>query len=316
MDLLDRFFGRVTPTPGGPPAANPRIERPVNLMVLFDGPLDLDPDALTLALRGYDPALKDATAELHAVPRDEPQGHPENDSPPAVLGLAGWGRHVVKLIGFNAPIPREVVDTCVRPAHYVQEMKQAAYEHAAHVLLYYAGYEPDPVEQYAALATVAAVLGRFGAVIVANEVGHTSVPAAALLPHGDDPEGMGMSEAVRTLPLPFLYVGFVKLEVEGDDGVWMRTYGGHVLGLPDLAFRASGHDRGQTVFEIFGNMLSYVRESGRSFAPGHTLQVGPTTYFRLRPAAEGEWFLDSEGELFVCEVIPAAEANSSGEPAA
>jgi hypothetical protein len=315
MDLLDRFFGRGTPTPGGPPVANPRVERPVNLMALFDAPLDLDADALTLALRGYDPRLTDATAEVHVVDRTAPpEGHPENDSPPALLGLAAWGRHVVKLIGFNAPMPPEVVEACVRPAHYVPELKQAASEHAAHVLLYYAGYEPDPVEQYAALATVVAALARFGAVVVANEVGRTSVPAAALLPHDDDPDGMGMYDAVRTLPLPFLYVGFVKLEVEGQDGVWMRTYGSHVLGLPDLAFRAAGHDRGQTVFEIFGNMLGYLRESGRSFAPGHTLQVGPTTYFRLRPPAEAEWFLESEGELFVCEVIPAEEANGPSEP--
>src|SRR3954468_19769096 len=100
MDFMDRFFGRDTPTPGGPPVANPRIERPVNLMALFDAPLDLDTDALTLALRGYDPALAAASAELLVVPRTEPpEGHPENDSPPAVLGLAGWGRHVVKLIG-------------------------------------------------------------------------------------------------------------------------------------------------------------------------------------------------------------------------
>jgi hypothetical protein len=311
MDLLDRFFGRGTPRPGGDPVANPALENPLALQALFDAPLDLDADAVALALRSYHPDLAAATAELMVVPREgAPEGHPENDSPPALLGLIGWGNHVVKLIGFNAPMPAEVVERCVRAAHYDQETKEVAYRNAAHVLLYYAGYDPDPLEQYVALAAVAGVLARFGSVVTLNEHARTSVPSAALLPHPEDADDM--LTALRTLPIPFLFGGFVKLEVEGEPGVWMRTYGNGLLGLPDLAIRAEGHHEGQTVFFLFSNMLGYLLESGKSFAPGHTMQVGPDTYLRLRDRSEAEWFLEADGEMLVAERITEDEINKPG----
>ena len=307
MDFLHRFSGFGTPAPGGELVANPRVENPLGLQLLFDAPLDLDADALALALRAFHPDLAAAAAELHVVPRTEPPGgHPENDSPPAVLGLAGWGRHIVKLIGFNAPMPSDAVEACVRPAHFAEDLKQLAYGHVAHVLLYYAGYEQDPLEQYVALGAVAAALARFGAVTTLNEHGRTAIPAAALLPQDDEPDAL---DVLRQLPIPLIYGGFVKLEVEGKPGVWMRTCGAGRLGLPDLALRAAGHHEGQRTFFLFSRLLDYLRESGRSFAPGHTMQVGDDLYLRLREPAEAEWYLETEGEMLVCEPISADEAN-------
>jgi hypothetical protein len=308
MDFLHRFSGYGTPAPGGDPVANPRVENPVGLQLLFDAPLDLDADALALVLRAFHPDLAEAKAELHVVPRTAPpEGHPENDSPPAVLGLFAWGRHVVKLIGFNAAMPADAVEACVRPAHFAEELKQLAYGHVAHALLYYAGYEPDPLEQYVALGAVAAALARFGAVTTLNEHARTAIPAAALLPQDDEPDALDM---LRQLPIPLIYGGFVKLEVEGESGVWMRTCGNGRLGLPDLAIRAEGHHQGQDTFFLFSRLLDYLRESGRSFAPGHTMQVGDDTYLRLREPAESEWYLETEGEMLVCERIAADEANA------
>src|SRR5262245_39632418 len=121
MDLLDRFFGRGTPTPDGPPVANPAIERPLSLGLLFDAPLELEPAAFPPSLRDYHREMAAGTTELHHVPRQQPpEGHPENDSPPGLIGLLAWRQHVVKLVGFNAPMPAAVVEGCVRPAHFDQ----------------------------------------------------------------------------------------------------------------------------------------------------------------------------------------------------
>ncbi len=295
--FFDRFFGRGVPTPGGVPVANPALERPLGLQLLFDAPLDLDADGLTLALRNFHPELAAATAELADV-ADTPPGTAE--APPAVMGLAGWGRHVVKLIGFDAPMPREPVEACVRPAHIAAELKEQAYAHAAHVLLYYAGYEPDPWEQYVALASVGAALARFGAGLVMNEPARAAIPAAALLPHDDDP-GDAL-ESLRNLPVPLLYGGFVKVEVEGTPGVWMRTFGNPLLNLPDLAHLAPGHEAGSAVFEIFDHVLAYLRDSGKELIPGDTLAVGEGVVFRLRERTPDEWFLESDGDMLVAEV--------------
>src|SRR4051812_27671309 len=57
MELMDRFFGRGTPQFGEPPVANPWLENAPTFTLLFPAVPDLDPDALTLALRDYHPEL-------------------------------------------------------------------------------------------------------------------------------------------------------------------------------------------------------------------------------------------------------------------
>lgn len=63
------------------------------------------------------------------------------------------------------------------PAHYPAEVKEQVRGHVSHVLLYYAGFETDPLEQYVALAAVAGALAGLQAVAVLNEDAHTSLPA-------------------------------------------------------------------------------------------------------------------------------------------
>jgi hypothetical protein len=306
MDLKDRFFGKGTPEPGGLPVANLSLADPPSFQLLYPGPLDIDPDALTRALRDYHPDLAQATAEIIRVPA--PPALPEGTGgPPGIMGLVGWGRHVVKVVGFDSPMPESVLDRTVQIAHYDPQLKEAAYRHASHVLLYYAGYESDVLEQHVALAATAAALARFDALVTMNEAAHTSVPAPALLPHEED--GGDTLQAMRSLPLPFLYAGFVKIEADGEPGIWMRTYGCHVFALPDFAIHAEGHDRGTATFNLFSNMLAYLRESGETFVAGDTLQAGEGRFLRLRERAAHEWFLESEGRMLVAEPVAADEVN-------
>lgn len=304
MDLEDRFFGKGVPKLGGPVVANPRLNEPPSFQLLFPASLDLDTDALTLALRDYHPELANATAELLKL---SPQPIPGSPGTPAVMGLVGWGRHAIKLVGFNSPLAAKAVQECVQPAHYQPELKAEANRHVAHVTLHYAGYEQDPLEQHVALAATAAALTRFGAIIIVNETARTSVPAVALLPHEED-EGDTL-RAMRNLPLPIIYAGFVMIEIEEESGVWMRTYGCHAFRLPDLAVLAEGHHQGSSILELFSNMLAYLRTSGQSFAPGDTMGIGEGQFFRFRARTVDEWFLESAGEMLVVEQINPAEVN-------
>jgi hypothetical protein len=304
-DLRDRFFGKGTAGPGAPPVANLSWPDPPSFQLLFPGPLELDAEAVTKALRDYSPELKEATAELVRVPAPPPVPG-GTAGPPGLIGLVAWGKHVVKVVGFDAPMPASVLDRTVRISHYDPELKEAAYRHAAHVLLFYAGYESDVLEQHVALAATAAALAHLGANVVINEVAHTSVPAPALLPHEED--GGDTLRSMRGLPLPFLYAGFVKVEIDGEPGLWMRTYGCHAFGLPDLAVWAEGHDHGTATFNLFANMLAYLRESGQTFLPGDTLQAGEGRSLRLREPKPHEWFLESEGRLLVAEPVNPDEA--------
>jgi hypothetical protein len=302
MGLFDRFFGRKESGPAdrGKPVANPALENPLSLQLLFAGPLALDGPAITRSLRAYHREMAGAVCDFE--PATAAQGTP--------LGLLGWDRHVVRLVGFNLPMPPAVVERCVQPAHYRQDLKEEARGHKAHALLYYAGYEESAHEQYVALAAAAGALAEHGAVMVLNEAAHISFPARALARSGASSDDVIM-ELLHGLLL-HLYCGFVKCQVQDVPGVWMRTYGGHLLGLPDLAFHAAGHEQGQETFNIFQSVLGYVLNSGAALGAGHTMQVGQDVFMRLRAPTEEEGFLDSEGELFVAEMIRADQINQPG----
>ncbi|VTT97295.1 Membrane protein OS=Salmonella enterica subsp. enterica serovar Thompson str. RM6836 GN=IA1_04270 PE=4 SV=1 [Gemmataceae bacterium] len=292
MDFKDRFFGRATPAPGGPPVANPRLTDPPGLILLLSEVPAIDTAHLAAVLRDYHAEFAGVSVEF------APEG-------PNAIGLIGWGRHAVKVVVFHSPAPQEVVQTCVVPAHYDPATKDEAFRAAAHALLFYAGYDPDPHEQFVALAAAAAGLTHFGGVVVMNERAQTSIPALALLPHAED-NGDPL-RTLRTFPLPLLYAGFVKMEVEGDPGVWMRTCGCGALRLPDLAIRADAHTQGTATFNLFANLLAHLREAKTTFIPGDTLNVGEGMYLRVRERAPDEWFLESDGTMLVLERLAPEE---------
>lgn len=283
----------------GPLVLNPAVERPLKgLQLLFPGrlrDLGLSASRISRGLRAYHPWLSSARCELNTADRDAP------------FGLAGWDDHVVKIVCFSHPLDSDIVERCVRPAHYAAELRQLARRHRSHVLLYYAGYHRSALEQYVALGTLAGVLGACGAVIVLNENAQTSVPADVLTAAqylGD------RLELLRALPLPTLYMGFVKAEVAGWRGVWMRTHAGALMGLPDLALLAEDHQQGALVFDLFTSVLNYLLTSGETCRVGDTMQVGSERFFRLRAPAPEETFLVQEAELLVLERITADEIAS------
>ena len=203
-----------------------------------------------------------------------------------------------------SPMPASVLDRAVRVAHYDSSFKEAAYQHVSHILLYYAGYETDVLEQYVALAATAAALARFNAIVTLNENAHTSVPSPALLPHEED--GGDTLRAMRTLPLLFLYAGMVVIEPEGEEGIWVRTFGCPAFNLPDLVMRPGPNDQGPEIFHLLNNILAHMREQGQVFLPGDVMQAGEGRSLRVREPAPHEWFLErGEGRLLVLE--PAEE---------
>lgn len=293
MSLFSRFFGRQDGSTADTTelVAKPGIENPLSLQVVFAQPLGIDEASLTTALRAYHPSMSDARCDI-------------SDEVEQFFALAGWGRHVVKMVGFDHPFPADALENCVAPAHYPQQFKDQVRQQASHILLYYAGHETDPLEQYVALAAVAGALAGFGALAVLNETARTSLPAAVF---ADEDMGEHSLEILRDLPLTMLYCGFVKYQVEGVQGVWMRTYGSDAFGLPDFAALATGHHEGQRYMDIFNNVLGYLIQSGAQMEAGHTMQIGETEFMRLREPAEAEYYLQGPGPVLVAEIIAASE---------
>src|SRR5215467_8704224 len=128
MTLSPRFFGRkdADDRAGGQLEANPDIKHPLSLQVLF--PDALDTDQLVGALRSYHRSMSEAQCEVYLSPEGE-----------VFMGMLGWGKHVIRLLGFGAPYPAAPFEACVAASHYTQELKQRARSHKAHVNLYYVG---------------------------------------------------------------------------------------------------------------------------------------------------------------------------------
>ena len=294
VPLLQRLFSPTVEESSAeaPLVLNPAIERPLKgLQVLFprriEG-LSPDPSRLTKALRAYHPWLLHARCEIDLT------------NPEAPFGLVGWDDHVVKVVGFSVPLPRDGTWRCLWPAHYGLEYKREALAHRAHVQLYYAGFAASPLEQYVALAVVAGALARCGAIAVLNENARTSLPADVLAARDFAGDRL---EMLRALPIPTFYAGFVKHEVAGTPGVWMRTHGCALLGLPDLAFLAAGHHQGERVFDLFASVLNHLLATRETLGDGHTLQLGSEWFLRARLPSARESYLENEDELLVLDTI-------------
>jgi hypothetical protein len=203
-----------------------------------------------------------------------------------------WGRHTVLMALFDTRIHVEPLERILEHTYQGEAMKKQAEAHTAYAALTYYGEEKDPLEQYLALAMIAAAMARLGASVVLNANAFTCYPAQKLLP---DP-GEDAATLLRTLPLTALCVGFLRFLVDDTAGVWMRTCGAPLMDLPDLAFHARSPDESATVFTLFNNLFQAMRSSQVRFSAGDSLDTGEM-HWRFRKPRANEGFLHSSRML-------------------
>ncbi|PQV64386.1 protein of unknown function (DUF4261) [Abditibacterium utsteinense] len=265
----------------------------VSLQVLFAAPFSPSSDELTRSLRAYDASLNAATVSLV----DGGEG--------SALGEARFGIHAVQIVVFGFPMPKEPLEACVLPAPFDQETKQQVRAQQAHALLFYRGQSENISEQYIALALVAGALCGHGGLAVLNKNARAALPARVFTPE----MGASKIEFFDTLPPLYLFAGFVKYEIEGKRGVWMRTHGLQLWDLPNLATLVESHARGAEVFDIFSNVIDYMINKGPILCAGHTMQIGEDIYIKLREPGAEEAKISDENELLIADFIRADESN-------
>jgi hypothetical protein len=298
MNFISRFFGhRLGDSEVKQPlVANTEIKSPLSLVVLFSEKCPTDQVGLTKSLVDFHPSMNKARFELDSSHEDKS----------TLLGMLGWANHVVRCVGFNHWMPPAIVERCVLSSSWDSTIKQAALLHKAHAILFYAGYEESPHEQYVALATAAAVLHDHGGLMVVNDAAHTACPTGLLCQSGATKDKI---EFLRQLPIPMLYCGFVKYGVEGAPSVWMRTFGASLLGLPDFIVHADGNHQGEHYFQLFSLLMGEMQLSKVHIAAGHTMQIGEGVYFKFRAPMTSEPFDATESNLLVVEPIRSDQIN-------
>ena len=281
MSLFARLFGKKSKV------ENTNIKQSIGLSVVFKGSLNFDKDKLLDKLRFLDSSITNVDYET-----------PAGDLEQGVFALVSWGKHVVRLIGFNTPFPADVLETCVAPAHYSQDIKDQIRKNDSHIILYYKGNDEDVLEQYLALSRLAACFDEFNALAVINEDAHSSLPTNVLSDLlSDENSAKSLCDC-----LPLFFCGFVKYILEDAKGVWMRTYNADAFGMPDFAVLANNHDEGSYYFDMFGNILLYLRQSGATMNPGDTMEIGDNKMLSLRAPQEDEYFLKDKGNVLVVEM--------------
>jgi hypothetical protein len=267
-------------------------EPPLHLQVLFPHLVTLSTDALARTLRGLHPSLAQVSVEMRTGVRGPGAGLLEQ------MAQVRWARHTVHVAFLSVPAPPEVLEQTIEPAHYEEELKEQAAAHTAHAILIYQGAEPDPLEQYLALAKIAAALVPLGAIVALNPSAFTSYPARDLVPR----PGEELDQVLHTLPLLALFVGFVKVKVEGVEGLWIRTCGAPLLNMPDLALHTHDEDTGQRAFLMFKDIFAAMRSTQVRFSAGDRVEDnGMHWKFRKPRASEG--FLHSS-RMIVLEPEP------------
>src|SRR5262245_14185765 len=114
MSVYNRFFGkRESDDRADDLLAGKKADDSPALQVLLANEFKIDPAAVTKAMRAYHPSMAKARCEL--ADKLNQDG--------TLFGLAGWGKHVIQLVGFDLPMPKDAVEVCVAPSHYPQALK-------------------------------------------------------------------------------------------------------------------------------------------------------------------------------------------------
>lgn len=256
----------------------------VGFGIVFAGPLRLEARALQQRLRDAHLSMAAAEVALEVLPG-------------SLHGEARWGEDRVRIVGFDAPLPKAVLDLCLPFAHLQREDKARIRAHRSHLLVLGDG-DGRAIERLLSVAAACAciVQGDESALGIVHEAARTVVPPGLLAAGGGD-----LLDDLASLPLPLLYTGFSKLDLRDLPGVWMRTHAAHVLGLPELARLAVGHAQAEETLIAFDQLLRYQLDAGEALTAGDELEVEDGSKWTLRERAADETWLDSEGPLLVVE---------------
>ncbi|WP_157232232.1 hypothetical protein [Hyalangium minutum] len=265
----------------------------MNLQVLFPRAVWPFADTFTRMLQKVHPSLAHVRVEMR-IPIEGPSvGLMEQ------LALVQWAQHTVYVGFLSVPAPADLLEQTVNTALlYEDAWKEQAHAHTAHAILIYKGQERSPLEQYRALAKIAVGLLPLGASVVLNPNACTSCPVVRLAPQ----PGEELEQVLSTLPWMTLFIGFVTLQVEGHEGLWVRTCGAPRLNMPDLALHIDRDQDVRNIYRLFRSTFDTMHSTGVRFKAGDML-VDEELQWKFRQPRADEGFLYSP-QLIVFEPMP------------
>jgi hypothetical protein len=192
----------------------------------------------------------------------------------------------------------------LQPAHLRPDQKDNIAAHKSHVICYYESEAINGVEMFIALYKLAYGLRENHMRGVANTM-TWMCQSVEMLPDIMTPDFLSGFRETPASSLA-LWLGFVKF-FKPDKTVWFATKGSPIFGVPDLAYLGKTLAEGDEAYDMFGDIFTYVFQSGTRLAPGHTMQLGPDVYLGFRPVYEYGDYLGEQ--TLVMEKIRASDIN-------
>lgn len=291
MGLIDKFLGRKNR----------------NKDIKDEDIIDPNNPVLTLVFEDL-PIIKESTITENIDKIERLKKRPqvflekELNNGEVLLSVVEFDEHRVKLVGFDAPLPEDVIHHTVECSYWKDEDKEKIKKHKSHIICYYDGESDDAVEKYIALYKVAYSFMGQGLIGIINEGAWTCQPAYVL----GDLLSKEMLMECREVPPLMLWTSFIKIPVEY--GIWMVTKGNHIFGVKDFAYLGDINEV-KEINEIFNNIFYYIYENSAVVEAGHTLQIEEEVYLKFKNIYKEKEYLEGPIGTLVIEKIKANEIN-------
>lgn len=257
---------------------------PVCFEILLDRERHDDPARCLSAVRSFDDVFRTAGLRSGRGSLDDPY----------ILDVCGEVAH----IGFcdHPHAPGQDLEEAIAGGQYGADIKKAAREHRAFIEICLLSENLPVLDRMAILGGLAGALTDSGSLVVAHKAAHSSLPAAALARDEAHRDPMNI---IRAIPPPLLFCGFVKYEVEGLPGIWMRTLRADLIGLPDFAANVPDHDWGNKVLETITSLYGHIEQTGAVFHPGDTASLSADVNLTFEAPNPELEFLAARSDLLV-----------------
>lgn|GEM_PF-6683948 len=220
-------------------------------------------------------------------------------------GVVASDAHKIRLNFVDKKLEERELAQISAHVRLVPDAVGAIEKHAAFIEL---SVEPDPakpLDAYQELTFLACLIALREGLAITNINGFTSFSAPGILQLLADND---WSDAIQEMPPLFLFSGPVLHEFDNNTNLWMRSYGNHLLGIPDLGTIIPTEIIQEYVpmtLQVFDNMMTYMIESGNKVEPGHTMETDSVTIKIFdQPAAPDEYFYQSPSGMLRVEYTP------------
>lgn len=227
------------------------------------------------------------------------------DTTVAGEGVAGTDANKIKLSFCDRKLQERELAQISAHVRLVPDAAAGIEKHAAFIDLSVEPNPAKPLEAYQELTFLACMIALREGLVIANINGFTSFSGPGMLQLLADND---WSDAIQEMPPLFLFSGPVLHEFDNNTNLWMRSYGNHLLGIPDLGTIIPTEIIQEYVpmtLQVFDNMMSYMIESGNKVEPGHTMETDSVLIKIFdQPANPDEYFYQSPSGMLRVEYTP------------